>query len=446
MFNRNEIKGSSGNSSVVKKRFTLQGLTLFLGILIVITGFAISVQIMLESFWWTRYAESLSPPRNVSDQERLLREKLDFYSKNADEMKSLATLLVGLSTIYGLSLGVGSYLNVKEAKDQFEAQRTELRATVEEELLAIRRDFPLFRATHRAIQDISFSLERLIPDTDFGRDVFQKIDLQDRTMIEYYERSLGTLEFFDLAPFRRDAASIYHMLGSYYSHRFSRERSEYEKVKNNNSQSTSDAENPKPPDPGDIFRSRLYLNRACEISPTIIGPLNELGYLEIIVRSDWLRAVPALRKSLELQDDQQRARYYLAIAEHLQGNEARPQDVIRAEKHYRESVSLLGDALARKRWQKVEEPARYRRAMHYNRACGLARLAELERNPRHIVKFREAAMADLLQTFPAGEVPDEQRKVDFEQDLERGGDLRKLAEAPDFYDVIRTLHARVVKS
>jgi hypothetical protein len=354
----------------------MKKVTVLLGGVVAITALMIAVQLILESWRWTRYTEILAPPTNVNEQERSLREKLNYYEKSADEIKTLSSLLIGLSTLFGLALGVGSYLNVKETKEQFEADAKRLREAIDRELLTVRQNFPLFRDTNRSIQDIRYRLQKFIPDADYGRDVFNKIDMKDRVMIEHYERSVGTLEFFDLTPFKKDATGIYHMLGSYYSHKYSRENTEHKNARSVRSSN----ESPKPPDIGDIARAHLYLGRANEISPEDIGPLNEIGYLEVVVTNEGEKAVRFLERSLELQSDQQRARYYLSIVEHIQGNAELSDDPTSAREHYKESVLQLSKALDCKRWQAVEEPERYRRAIHYNRACGYARLAELARD------------------------------------------------------------------
>ncbi len=418
-------------------RFRWQGVTLFLGAIVILVGLVVSLQLVVEFFWWTRYTDNSTPPGNTSQQEKMLREKLDFYAKNADELKELAGLIVGLSTLYGISLGVGSYLNVKQAKDQFDSDRQMLVAKVDSDLLAIRKNFPLFRDTERAIQDIRFKLQKFIPDADYGRDVFEQIDPMNAVMIEHYERSVGTLEFFDLTSFSEDAGSIYHMLGSYYSHKY-----EYERKRNDENSTRDDAK--KLPDLRDLFRAGWYLQRAREISPKNIGPLNEIGYLEVVVKNAGEEAVPYLRKSLQLEDNQQRARYYLAIVEHLRGNAARSagQKSI-AVKHYAQSVSLLSEALERKYWQSSEEPGRFRRAILYNRACGYARVAEGTPSEKEARVLRLAALKDLQSTFPADEKPDKQRKVDLENDLLRQGDLRALAENAEFTQEVRYLVRRV---
>ena len=448
----------------------MKKLTLVLAAAVVVTAFLLVLVLLFDSMRWTNYVEVLAPPRDVSQQERILREKLNYYEKSADELKTLVSLLLGLSTLYGLALGVGSYINVQDAKNRadetlqrliglenrtgqdvvryenrlekqekeyerrLEAELKRFDADTERNLNDIRREFPLFRNMQGSIRKISNKLQEFIPDTDYGRDTFQKIDVNDRVMIEHYERSIGAFEFFTLQPFGEDASRIFTMLGSYYSHRYAREGSEYLKAGKIGSK----------PDGADVSRARLYLSRAQEIAPKSIAPLNELGYLEVVVTGDSEKAVPFLNRSLDLYPNQQRARYYLSIAEHIRGNEARSGgNQAEAVKHYQISVDQLTKALACNQWQAVEEPERYRRAIYYNRACARARLAELADNELAKTGLFREAIDDLNKTFPIGQTPDEQRKTDVAADLISPGDLFELGNRPDLKDELDTIRKRV---
>jgi hypothetical protein len=447
----------------------MKKLTLALGIAVVATAFLLVVVLLFDSMRWSNYVEVLAPPRDVSQQERILREKLNYYEKSADELKTLVSLLLGLSTLYGLALGVGSYLNVQEAKSRadetlgrlialenktgqeverygnrldsqgkeyerrLDAELKRFDADTERNLNDIRREFPLFRNMQGSIRKIANKLQEFIPDADYGRDSYQKIDVNDRVMIEHYERSIGAFEFFTLQPFSEDASRIFHMLGSYYSHRYARENSEYLKAGKTGLR----------PDLADVSRARMYLSRAQEIAPRSILPLNELGYLEVVATGESEKAAPFLTKSLDLYPEQQRARYYLAIVEHIRGNEARSRaNHAEAINHYQISLDQLTKALACKQWQAVEEPERYRRAIYYNRACARARLGELAADETARTQFFRDAIDDLDKTFPTGQAPDEQRKTDFAVDLVSPGDFVELGNRPDLRDELNTIRQR----
>ena len=125
--------------------------------------------------------------------------------------------------------------------------------------------------------------------------------------------------------------------------------------------------------------------------------------------------------------------------EHGRGTrELAKSQATRAEKHFQRSTTLLTEALARQRWQATQEPERYQRAIYYNRACGFARLGELAADEQERRKLFRQAVDDLKQTFP-DQTPQEQRKNDFEKDLQKDGDLFQLPETKDFRDEVTAL-------
>ena len=53
--------------------------------------------------------------KDLNQEAQFLREKLDAYEKRTEDLKTLTALLLGLSTLYAISLGIGSYLGVQDA-------------------------------------------------------------------------------------------------------------------------------------------------------------------------------------------------------------------------------------------------------------------------------------------------------------------------------------------
>ncbi|HEX3375769.1 MAG TPA: hypothetical protein VHS29_02845 [Candidatus Acidoferrales bacterium] len=416
-------------------------ISLVLGTLIIATALLLSFDVIRQPWMWNHYIEVPAPPRDISQQEILLREKLNNYEKNAEDLKSLVSLLLGLSSLYALSLGVASYFGVQEAKDRADKTidgLTKLEANakanvqdyerrlekqtgdvekhikefIETEVLNVHRQFPLFRDTQESIQKIGNNLGQFVPDGDFGRDIFQKIDVKQRVMIEYFESSVAAFEFFDLQPFEKDVSRVYVMLGSYYSHKYAREATE----------NSRDSKKNPPPDSADLERATLYLNRAHKVFPHSIAPLNELDYLYVIVMGQNEKAVEFLQTSLDLQTNQQRARHLMAIIEHTRGTEELSKgNSAKAIPRFLESLKLLDYAIDKcTRWQATLEHPRYGRALRYNRACALARLAELG---IETVTHASRAMDDLELVFPTRQEPEEQRVSDFQNDMKNTGDL-----------------------
>jgi tetratricopeptide (TPR) repeat protein len=424
----------------------MKKLALVLGSVVAAACLLLALDLFWESTQWTRYVEVPAPPRDLSQQEKSLREKLNFYEKSADEQKTLASLILGLSTLYGLALGIGAYVDMKESRDRADKifdQITEKRRENEKRFgdeiarsreafekvrLDFRREFPLFSDTQSAIGNIRAMLSHYIPEVEYGKENLLKLqhDGRRRVMIEYFEHSVAAFEFFSLEPFREDATMIYSMLGSHYSHQFAREREEgkVQPVKESI----------------DVAKARFYLERARKIGPAEIVPLNEMAFLQVIVLGEAEEARPILKKSLELRPKQQRANYYLSIVEHMAGTKNQAErEFSEARASYQESVRLLTEAIVLEDWQashkddhhadKVKDLEIYRRAFYYNRACAKARLAELEGDEAARNKLSWEAVDDLKKTFPVDKKADPRREKDFQKDvLDKTGDLYQLAQ------------------
>jgi len=78
---------------------------------LLVVGFAFT-----RSWWRAPNAvslETIPPIKNVTDAEQVLKEKLDNYSKRADDLQKLLSLLLGLTTIYAIVLAVSAYTSVQ---------------------------------------------------------------------------------------------------------------------------------------------------------------------------------------------------------------------------------------------------------------------------------------------------------------------------------------------
>jgi hypothetical protein len=443
-----------------------------LGTVVAVAGLVLAVDIFREAMDWERYVVAVPQPRDLNQQAAALREKLEAYEKSADDLKTLASFVIGLSTLYGLVLGVSAYLGVQEAtkraeesvkdlgalrkktEDQqagyeqglkdaherflagLEQAKADAQRRMESELLDIRREFPLFSHMQRSILKIRFELEQLIPETDSKRDVYKNIQPIKRVRIVHYERTVAGFDLLDLEYFRQDASRIYRMLGSFYSAKYEHENSEKQ------------AEPPSAPDLLDVERARFYLLRSTEHDPVDVVALNEIGYLEVVVSGEAERARDSLEKSLRLDPGQQRARYYLSIAEHTKASEFRRRgDSLKARQGYERSATLLTEALALKRWQTNEGPHHYRRSILYNLSCARACLAELESDPVATEKLRRDAVDYLKDAFLFDEELTDERKIRmkaFASDMEPGGDLYALLGTTPFGDEVKQIRQRVL--
>jgi len=78
---------------------------------LLIAGFTLSMP------WWPTSTSAplgtVAPITNLTDAEQALKEKLDGYSKRADDLQKLLSLLLTLTTIYTIVLGVSAYASVQ---------------------------------------------------------------------------------------------------------------------------------------------------------------------------------------------------------------------------------------------------------------------------------------------------------------------------------------------
>jgi tetratricopeptide (TPR) repeat protein len=414
----------------------LKPITTAIGILVVLLIAVLALQFFLDSLHWDHRAEFTAT--NASDEEKILSAKLMSYEKSADELKTLSSLILGLSTLFGLALGVNSYINLKETKEQYEKEITRLKENLQGELLAIHHDFPLFRGMHHSITAIGVKLREFIPDSDYGREELTRISTSDRMMIHYFERVVATFEFFDLGPFKIEASRIYTGLGSYYAHKYSHEQTLYRKAKARVSNSTvtmlkSETSETRidPPMPEDIERARLYLRRAKSVQPENYLPLNEIGFLEVIVADKPENALAELMMSVDLNPSQQRARYYLSIIQHQLGVNLIASDPIRAAQHFRKSMDYLDEAFEQDRWQVTKPRTRYLKSMYYNYACSSARMADLDPEQAEKSKLYAGAVDYLKKCTPFARDEDVLRES-FRADCAAGGDFEALAKNQEF--------------
>jgi len=66
----------------------------------------------------------------AADKEELLKAKLETYSKRADDLEKLASLLVGLSTVYAIALAVSAYTSVQGNIEQSKALVEEAKQSI----------------------------------------------------------------------------------------------------------------------------------------------------------------------------------------------------------------------------------------------------------------------------------------------------------------------------
>ena len=73
--------------------------------------------VVVDSWPLTPVSSQTSP---TSDKETIFKDKLDGYGKRADDLQKMATLILGLSTIYAIALGLSAYTSVQANLEQAE--------------------------------------------------------------------------------------------------------------------------------------------------------------------------------------------------------------------------------------------------------------------------------------------------------------------------------------
>lgn len=389
----------------------------------VLAGVSLLIFLWVAGLWWeTSEGIRLSivvPHSNELGQD--IKNKLEAYEKRADDLEKLLSLLVGMTAIYGIALGVGSYLQAKDSADKLETIRkdaiqqagdsaTRLKQIEDDarnevqklplELKTIREDarqtfddirrdaersvenfvertrnrFPILEDMDNGIRGIVIRITRLLPVIDWSDEAYKKLQPQDKQQILYYEKAIAALEPFDLRSLRRDVSEIFHGLGNFYGLKYSTEKEERRK----------DPQKPVPLD-DDKERSRFYLERSLYENPLNVGALNDRVFFALNIDpnvEEFKKALDLCLSSLKSDPEQQRARYNLALLEHL------------FRRDYRRSDELLTEALNKKTWQ-LERPANHYFSILYNRACSRARLGDFDK-----------AIEDLEKAIPSA-VPSE---------------------------------------
>ncbi len=397
-------------------------------LLYVLLGVSLATLVITFWFWGQQWANL--PTGSVATPEAL-KEKLEAYDKRADELEKLLALLLGVSTIYAIALGFSAYQQLKDSTDKLEKLSDKAEKKIEQlpdEIAHIRMDakdeiqefvvkvvskFPLFADMDIAIRTIMDHLMRLLPVIDWRDEDYGKLKDQEKQEILFYEKTVASLECFDLQRnphIRGTISEIYHGLGNFYGLKY---------VADGRRQNE------------DKERARFYLNRAISHDSENSGALNDCGLyaLQIEDPPDLKLARKRFNESLGADSDQQRATYNLAWIEQEEGNLSRGED-------------LLSHALGMTKWQKNLPPRIG--SILYNRACARARLGARETDTTKRGEWLSKSLDDLNATFPAGKAPyDAENVATFKQDIQTGGDLSFLASNDPWRAEIRLVVERL---
>jgi hypothetical protein len=351
--------------------------------LLVLSIAALLVIAYVSFQWWDAYHFYGITSADVKD-------KLDSYKVQVDDLQRMVSLLVTFSSLYALVLGVTSYLSAQSLLEQSKenAKRIEaLRTDIE-------KSYPFFKNMGDRMKSVNEHLEALMPDSDERGDYFERLSPADKQNLEVVEQSaVSWLYFLDFSGEREMASNIHRNLGKYYSARYQHQRDALEQEIKDASQlpATNPARNVDVVERRraiDLLaqRARFFLSSAMEKNPDNFLAYNDLAYLFQDMESTVSSAAESLYlSSVRLDSKQQRAYYNLALIEH-------------GRKEYKKAEELSTRALLNSKWQ-TRQNAEREDDIHYNRACYRSRLQNAdgtEEDLRGSCKAKDQKRLDLL--------------------------------------------------
>lgn len=272
-----------------------------------------------------------------------IRQQATIARDQIDMLKQLATLLIGLSSLYAVALGITSYLNLQNVLEQAKQKKGEidtLGSKVENIQKDLEKTAPAIVAAQRSIDSVTVRLQQLLPSTDVEREEFYDVHLGEEQRQEIIAMEPLATIFGRHALGPLEAARMLHGLGRFYNARHARlKRRE------------------------DLERAYYYLLTSVALNDQDFSAHNDLGnVLDKLAAGDpkrrallRTRARDHYEQSLSLSKVQQRALFNLA-------NHA-------ADDHdFQQASDQLGEALKRDKWQ-TDFFASRRRDILYNRAC-----------------------------------------------------------------------------
>lgn len=372
-----------------------------------------------------------------------VKDKLEAYEKRADDLEKLLSLLVAMTAVYGIALGLTAYVQAKDSADKLDRltaeafqrgtesatrlgtiegqaqqeaaklaaeiiriQDTNLKALVDlgnradekfeririaadrqvqEFVRQVESRFPILADLAGGLRHMGATVARLFPDIDWSAVDYNRLHPQDKQEVLYYERAFAALEPFNLRAMRKEASEIYHGLGNFYGLKYRTEKEENRK----------DESKPAPIE-DDKERARFYLEKSLSVDGTNVAAMNDRTFFALNIdpsEGEHKKAEQLCATSLKLDPEQQRARYNLAYLEHT------------VHSNYRLSNDLLTEALAKTKWQ-LDQPARRRFSILYNRACARCRLGDME-----------GAVVDLEEAIPEAMPSEDALKKQFVEDI-----------------------------
>jgi hypothetical protein len=308
---------------------------------------------------------------------------------------------------------------VQEAKDKLgeaddklnkvQAQLEQAEKTSEE----LQKKFNVFTQINENLNALIDRVSTALPDVEGVATIYESLPSELREKIYFWEKSLAFAELMSLdseESLREGVARAVMTLGRFYRVRYISESAAVNfRFSDGSAQSAWTLEQRH------IFglleRAWMYGNMSVKIAPKNYSAWTNLGMTQMKLKRADVDPIASFDRSLELRDDQQKARYMKSIVQHG------------TLKKFSDAEVTLTQALARGTWEDKEIPER-KADLFYNRACARARLA-LQAVPSSNAKvlLDQSAIADLKKGCPSAS--EHGLKV-FDDDCSAGGDLEVL--------------------
>jgi hypothetical protein len=342
-----------------------------------------------------------------------VKDKLDSYKVQVDDLQRLVSLLVTFSSLYALVLGVSSYLSAQGLITQSEKNAKQ----IEDLRKDLEKTYPFLRGMGERMNALKDRLEMLMPDSDERSDYFDRLKAHERLELEAAEQSAITwLHFLDFSGSgaAEIAADIYRNLGKYRGAQYKQRRDELKRKKDANRGSTF------PEEEKEVellsHRAEFFLNRSKEKNPNSFLVYNDLAYLTQDIEGESSQnAAKWYSTSLRYEKKQQRAPYNLAIIHYFNGQ-------------YEEAEKCSSEALENTNWQ-VKPSAERKADVLYNRACyrsllGKEEAAKASPSNGELKKWEKLVKEDLVEV---GKVKVPTRVERIKEDRAAGGDFEWFA-------------------
>jgi len=381
------------------------GLLVRIALIVVAATALLTVAYVLIQWWSAWHVYSLA----AAD----VKDKLDSYKVQVDDLQRLVSLLVAFSSLYALVLGAASYLSAQGLLKQSEDNANKIEKLRED----LEKNFLFFRRMGDRMNAMKDRLENLMPDSDERDDYYDRLGALDQQQLKAFEQSaVAWLYFLDFSGSSPIASGIYRNLGKYYGGRRKHEKEDLQAEINaanllpvNNPARNIDVSERNREIQFLADRAHFFFSSAIQVNSDDFIAFNDFGYLTQDLEGDLSVAAENLYlASKRLQPKQQRAYYNLAIIEFRRG-------------HYKEAEELSTRALSYPDWQ-IRPSVERADDVRYNRACYRSHLGE--QFPNEAQKWADGAEEDLRQVCRQKDL----KRLDlFNGDAAPAGDLAWFA-------------------